>query len=125
MDTWRRMIQAQGGDPAAALPVAREQHVVTAPSSGVLTQQDALPFGVSAWRLGAGRARAQDPVQAGAGIELHVKPGDTVTEGQPLWTLHSDDESRIPRALESLEGAWAIGTSAEPRGPIVRERIAG
>ncbi|ROQ06912.1 MULTISPECIES: thymidine phosphorylase [unclassified Curtobacterium] len=128
MDTWRRMISAQGGDPSAALPVAREQHVVTAPSSGVLAQQDALPFGVSAWRLGAGRARAQDPVQAGAGIELHVKPGDTVTEGQPLWTLHTDDASRIPRALESLEGAWSIGSSdaaVAARGPIVRERIAG
>ena len=126
MDTWRRMIEAQGGDPSAALPVAREQHVVTAATSGVLTQQDALPFGVSAWRLGAGRARAQDPVQAGAGIELHVKPGDTVTEGQPLWTLHSDDASRIPRALESLEGAWTIGpadSAAAARGPIVRERI--
>lgn len=126
MDTWRRMIQAQGGDPSAALPVAREQHVVTAPSSGVLAQQDALPFGVSAWRLGAGRARAQDPVQAGAGIVLHVKPGETVTEGQPLWTLHTDDASRIPRALESLEGAWSIGSSdaaVAARGPIVRERI--
>jgi thymidine phosphorylase len=64
-------------------------------------------------------------VQAGAGIELHVKPGDTVAAGQPLWTLHTDDASRIPRALESLEGAWSIGTEAPRRGPIVRERIAG
>jgi thymidine phosphorylase len=125
MDTWRRMIAAQGGDPDAALPVAREQHVVTAPASGVLATQDALPFGIAAWRLGAGRARAQDPVQAGAGIELHAKPGDTVTEGQPLWTLHTDEPSRFERALESLEGAWSIGATAEPRGPIVRERIQG
>ncbi|MEK6344164.1 MAG: thymidine phosphorylase, partial [Curtobacterium sp.] len=128
MDTWRRMIAAQGGDPSATLPVAREQHVVTAPESGVLVSQEALPFGVAAWRLGAGRARAQDPVQAGAGIELHVKPGDTVTAGQPLWTLHTDEPERFDRALESLEGAWSIGSSgssAAVRGPIVRERIAG
>ncbi len=123
MDTWRRMIEAQGGDASAALPVARETHVVTATESGVLATQQALPFGIAAWRLGAGRARAQDPVQAGAGIELHVKPGDTVTAGQPLWTLHTDEPERFERALESLEGAWSIGESAPERGPIVRERI--
>src|SRR5450830_1036521 len=63
MDIWRAMISAQGGDPDAALPVARATHVVTAPRSGVLVQQDALPFGIAAWRLGAGRARKKDPVQ--------------------------------------------------------------
>jgi thymidine phosphorylase len=89
----------------------------------VLATQEALPFGIAAWRLGAGRARAQDPVQAGAGIELHVKPGDTVTAGQPLWTLHTDEPARFERALESLEGAWSIGDAAPERGPIVRERI--
>ena len=55
--TWRRMIEAQGGDPDAALPVARETHTVTAPATGVLLRQDALAFGIAAWRLGAGRAR--------------------------------------------------------------------
>ncbi|NII42178.1 thymidine phosphorylase [Curtobacterium flaccumfaciens] len=123
MDTWRRMIEAQGGDAAATLPVAAETHVVTATESGVLATQEALPFGIAAWRLGAGRARAQDPVQAGAGIELHVRPGDAVTAGQPLWTLHTDEPDRFERALESLEGAWSIGDSAPDRGPIVRERI--
>jgi thymidine phosphorylase len=123
MDTWNRMIRAQGGDPSAALPTARESHVVTAEESGVLVRQDALPFGVAAWRLGAGRARASDPVQAGAGIELHVKPGDPVTAGQPLWTLHTDEPARFDRALDALEGAWSIGEAAPQRGPIVRERI--
>ena len=81
MDTWRAMIRAQGGDPDAALPVARETHVVTADRAGVLVEQEALPFGIAAWRLGAGRARKQDPVQHAAGIDLHAKPGDTVTRG--------------------------------------------
>jgi thymidine phosphorylase len=124
MDAWRRMIAAQGGDPDGELPTARQSETVTAPRSGVLTEQHALPFGIAAWRLGAGRARQQDPVSAGAGIELHAKPGDRVTEGQPLFTLHADEESRLPRALEILEGAWAIGEEAPASRPLVADRIA-
>ncbi len=121
--TWRRMIEAQGGDPDAALPVARETHVVTAPGSGYLVSQEALPFGIAAWRLGAGRARKQDPVQAAAGIELHAKPGDTVVAGQPLITLHTDEPARIPRALEALEGAFAIGDDRPAPRTLVVDRI--
>ncbi|MFI1222674.1 MULTISPECIES: thymidine phosphorylase [unclassified Streptomyces] len=126
MDVWRRMISAQGGDPDATLPVAREHHVVTARSSGVLTRLDAYDVGVAAWRLGAGRARKEDPVQAGAGVELHAKPGDTVTEGQPLMTLHTDTPEKFDYALEALPEAYDIapaGTSFAPL-PVVRERIA-
>ncbi|MEV7235757.1 thymidine phosphorylase [Streptomyces sp. NPDC051020] len=126
MDVWRRMISAQGGDPDAALPVAREQHVVTAQSSGVLTRLDAYDIGVAAWRLGAGRARKEDPVQAGAGIELHAKPGDTVTAGQPLLTLHTDTPEKFDYALKALPSSYDIapeGTEFTPT-PVVRERIA-
>lgn len=123
MDVWKRMIRAQDGDPDAALPVANETHVVTAERDGVLATQEALPFGIAAWRLGAGRARQQDPVIHAAGIDLHAKPGDRVTAGQPLFTLSADDEARFPRALEALEGAYTIADSAPPRGPIVRARI--
>ncbi|MEV1049157.1 thymidine phosphorylase [Streptomyces sp. NPDC049916] len=126
MDVWRRMISAQGGDPDATLPTAREQHVVTAPSSGVLTRLDAYDVGVAAWRLGAGRARKEDPVQAGAGVELHAKPGDTVTEGQPLMTLHTDTPEKFDYALKALPDAYDIapaGTSFASL-PVVRERIA-
>jgi thymidine phosphorylase len=125
MDTWRAMITAQGGDPDAALPVARETHVVTAPTSGVLTKQEALPFGIAAWRLGAGRARPQDPVQHAAGIDLHAKPGDEVVEGQPLFTLSADEPERFERALEALEGAWAVGPREElvDYGPLIAGRI--
>ncbi|MFF1916591.1 thymidine phosphorylase [Streptomyces sp. NPDC058239] len=126
MDVWRRMISAQGGDPDATLPVAREQHVVTAPSTGVLTRLDAYDIGVAAWRLGAGRARKEDPVQAGAGVELHAKPGDTVTAGQPLLTLHTDTPEKFDYALKALPDAYDIaptGTSFTAT-PVVRERIA-
>ncbi|MFE3586163.1 thymidine phosphorylase [Streptomyces niveus] len=125
MDVWRRMIAAQGGDPDAALPVAREQQVVTAPASGVLTRLDAYGVGVAAWRLGAGRARKEDVVQAGAGVELHAKPGDVVTAGQPLLTLHTDTPEKFDYALESLTASYDIapaGTEFTP-APIVLDRV--
>ena len=123
MDTWKAMIRAQDGDPDAALPTARETHQVLAPTDGIVTRMDALPFGVAAWRLGAGRARAQDPVIFEAGIDLHAKPGDRVVAGQPLFTLSAADDARFGRALDALEGSWAIGDEAPVTGPIVRERI--
>jgi len=126
MDTWRAMIAAQGGDPDAALPVAKETMVVTADRDGVLVEQQALPFGVAAWRLGAGRARAQDPVQHAAGIDLHAKPGDTVAAGQPLFTLSADEPERFERALEALDGAYRIGDPGDAvldGGPLIAERI--
>ncbi|WP_182524383.1 thymidine phosphorylase [Nocardioides dongkuii] len=125
MDAWRAMISAQGGDPAADLPVARESHVVTAPSSGVLTRLDAMAVGLAAWRLGAGRARKEDPVQAGAGVVWHARPGDEVTEGQPLFTLLTDEPERFDRALASLEGGYDVapaGTAYSP-DPLVIDRI--
>jgi thymidine phosphorylase len=126
MDSWRAMIAAQGGDPDASLPVARETEVVTADRDGILVKQLALPFGVAAWRLGAGRARKEDPVQHAAGIDLHAKPGDTVTKGQPLFTLSADEPDRFARALEALEGAWAIGDPGSPiddGGPLIAGRV--
>ncbi len=125
MDTWNRVIRAQGGDPTAPLPVARETHTVVAESSGVLLRQEALPFGIAAWRLGAGRARASDAVQHAAGIDLHAKPGDTVTAGQPLFTLSADEPERFERALDAVVGAYEIGPASEwaGLGPLVAERI--
>jgi thymidine phosphorylase len=127
MDAWRRMVAAQGGDADAELPTARETHVVTAPSTGVLTRLDAMAVGMAAWRLGAGRATQGATVQAGAGVEWHARPGDPVTEGQPLLTLHTDEPERFARALESLEDGLDVapsGSSYEPV-PIVLDRIGG
>jgi thymidine phosphorylase len=118
MDSWRAMISAQGGDPDAPLPVAREQHVVTAPSSGVLTRLDAMAVGLAAWRLGAGRAKLGDAVQAGAGVEWHARPGDDVTEGQPLLTLHTDEPERFERALASLDGGFDVAPAGTPYEPV-------
>ena len=123
MDVWQAMILAQGGDPAAALPTARHTEVVTADADGVLTSLDALAVGVAAWRLGAGRARKEDPVQAGAGVELHAKPGDTVRAGPPLLTLHTDTPERFERAQQALSEAYVIGARAPERPGVVLDRI--
>ncbi|HRN30459.1 MAG TPA: thymidine phosphorylase, partial [Terrimesophilobacter sp.] len=128
MDVWRAMVAAQDGDPDAALPVAKESEVVVADRDGVLVEQQALAFGVAAWRLGAGRARKEDPVQHAAGIDLHAKPGDTVKKGAPLFTLHADEPTRFARALEALEGAYRIGDEGEEvldGGPLIQDRITG
>lgn len=125
MDAWRSMIAAQGGDPDAPLPVAKESHVVTAPADGVLTRLDALSVGVAAWRLGAGRERKEDPVQAGAGVVWHARPGDEVRAGAPLFTLLTDTPDRFDRALAALEGGYDVAppdTAFEPR-PLVIDRI--
>lgn len=125
MDVWRRMISAQGGDPAAPLPVARETHTVLAPASGVLTELDAYQVGVAAWRLGAGRARKDESVQAAAGVELHAKPGAVVRAGEPLLTLHTDEPARFDRALAALEGGYVIAPegSRPDLPPLVIDRI--
>ncbi|MCE7078625.1 thymidine phosphorylase [Streptomyces sp. ST2-7A] len=128
MDVWRRMITAQGGDPDAPLPGARETHTVTAPTTGTLVGLDAYAVGLAAWRLGAGRARKEDAVQAGAGVEWHARPGDRVTAGAPLLTLHTDTPERFAGALEALEGgAVTIGEPVAgevgPVGPLVLGRV--
>ena len=124
MDVWRRMIRAQGGDPAAPLPRARETHDVLAPAEGVLVQLDAYAVGIAAWRLGAGRSRKEHPVSAGAGVEMHAKPGAYVRAGQHLLTLHSDDAARFARAEEALEGAIVVAPAgARPHRSLVLDRI--
>ncbi|WP_116112678.1 thymidine phosphorylase [Austwickia chelonae] len=124
MDAWKAMIRAQGGDPDATLPVAAEQEIVTAERDGVLTSLDAYAVGLAAWRLGAGRARQGEPVQAGAGVEMHAKPGDRIRAGQKLLTLHTDTPERFARAQDALKGSWSIGENAPERPVLLIDRIA-
>jgi thymidine phosphorylase len=124
-ETWARMIRAQGGDPDAPLPVGRHKHVVTAPDDGYLTTLDAYAVGVAAWRLGAGRARKEDPVQAGAGILCLAKPGDRVTRDQPLLELHTDTPDTIPAALNTLTNAYRVGETPPPPTPLILDTIRG
>ncbi|MBO8186821.1 thymidine phosphorylase [Streptomyces spirodelae] len=124
MDVWRRMITAQGGDPDAELPKAREHHVVKAETSGVLTRLDAYAVGLASWRLGAGRARKEDPVQAGAGVELHARVGDHIPAGAPLLTLHTDTPEAFAYAEQALTDAWDITDSPSYKPtPLILDRI--
>ncbi|MEV0332904.1 thymidine phosphorylase [Nocardia sp. NPDC050717] len=113
MDHWRAMIQAQGGDPDATLPTARHTETVRADATGTLTRLDAMDVGIAAWRLGAGRARQGERVQAGAGVVMHAKPGDPVTAGQPLFTLHTDTPDAFPAASSVLADAVTIESTSE------------
>ncbi|NED95154.1 thymidine phosphorylase [Phytoactinopolyspora alkaliphila] len=126
MDVWRAMVTAQGGAVDAPLPRARETHTVLSPADGVLSRLDAYGVGVAAWRLGAGRARKEDTVQAGAGVEIHVKPGAVVAGGEPLLTLHTDEPERFDRALDALDGAFTIAPvgSRPDLLPLVIDRVA-
>ena len=123
MDVWRAMITAQDGDPDATLPTAREVEVITAEADGVLQSLDALAIGIAAWRLGAGRSRPGEQVQATAGVEWHARPGDRVRAGQPLLALHTDTPERIAWAREALAGAYTIGDRPPEPVPLVLGRV--
>jgi thymidine phosphorylase len=115
--TYRAMVTAQGGDPDAPLPkAAHVTQALPAPADGWLTRLDALAVGTAAWQLGAGRARKEDPVSAGAGVICLAKPGDRVQKGQPLLELHTDDEHRFGPALAGLDSA-AMEVSGQPPPP--------
>jgi thymidine phosphorylase len=123
LDRYRAMIAAQGGDPDAELPAARHTELVTAPSAGWLRALDARAVGIAAWRLGAGRARKEDPVSAAAGVICLAKPGDQVEAGQPVLELRGDDQNRFGRARQALTDAIEIGNEPPPPAEPVLERI--
>ncbi|WP_328651029.1 thymidine phosphorylase [Micromonospora sp. NBC_00330] len=123
MDSWRAMIRAQGGDPDAPMPAAAEVEVVRAERDGYVAAVDAYAMGVAAWRLGAGRARKEDPVSVPAGVVLHKRPGDEVRAGDPLYELRADDATRMPAALTEAANAVRIAPTAPAATSLVIERI--
>jgi thymidine phosphorylase len=120
---WNEMIRAQGGDPDASLPEASERRQVVAETTGILTKLDARAVGIAAWRLGAGRARKDDPVSPTAGVVCLKKPGDEVDQSEPLLELHADEPDRFDSAVEALEGAVEIGREAVEKQPMILEKI--
>jgi thymidine phosphorylase len=123
LDKWRDMLRAQHGDPDAPLPEAPERRIVESPRAGFVTKLDARSVGVAAWRLGAGRARKEDPVSPAAGVVSLKKPGDAVEAGEPVVELHADDERRFGAALDALDGALEISDDAPEPRPLILERI--
>lgn len=123
MDSWRAMVRAQGGDPAAVLPRASEVEVVVAPASGTLSKLDAMGVGVAAWRLGAGRSRKEDAVSPVAGVVWRATVGDMVVAGQPLLELHLDDPTKLSSALAALQGAIEVSPTPVSPGPMILSRV--
>ena len=124
MDKWNEMIRAQHGDPTAKLQVAKNEHVIVAESSGFVNELDALAVGTASWRLGAGRARKEDPVQFGAGIVIHAKRGEKIEKGAPLLTLFTDEAERFERAIDALAGGIKIEEQAVTSyTPLILDRI--
>lgn len=123
MEKWEALVAAQGGEPDAKLAAASERRTVDAPSSGWLTRLDARSVGIAAWRLGAGRARKEDPVSPTAGVICLRKPGDQVAAGEPILELHADEPSRFESAIAALQRAVDIGVEEPAPMTLVWERI--
>jgi thymidine phosphorylase len=123
MDRFRALVAAQGGDLSVPLPVARCAENVTADRSGTMGDIDAMAVGLTAWRLGAGRSRPGEQVQAGAGVRIHRRPGEPVTAGETLFTLYTDTPERFGAAATALVGGWVVADSAPPRRPLIIDRI--
>ena len=123
MDRFRRLVAAQGGDLSVPLPIGTHSETVTAGRGGTMGDIDAMAVGLAAWRLGAGRSRPGERVQAGAGIRIHRRPGEPVTAGAPLFTLYTDTPERFGAALAELEGGWSVGETPPVSRPLIIDRI--
>ena len=122
-EVYRAMIAAQGGDPDAALATANWRSEILAPRSGTVEAVDALAVGTAAWRLGAGRARKEDPVSASAGVVCLVREGEVINEGQPLFELHADDEVHLQAGRDAIAHAVIVSERSVNVEPLLMERI--
>jgi thymidine phosphorylase len=123
MDRFRALVAAQGGDLSQRLPIGAHHETVTASGGGVMGDIDAMAVAMAAWRLGAGRAEPGHPVQFGAGLRIHRRPGDPVAAGEPLFTLYTETPERIPAAMAELAGGWSVDVAAPDVGPLVIDRV--
>jgi len=120
----REIVDAQGGDSRVVdapdqLAVARHRTTVTAKADGYVRDIDPLELGYASMRLGAGRSRAEDAVDPGAGIRLHVQLGDQVRTGGELATLYTSERARLRLGADRVSASFRIGK----RRPPVRRRI--
>ena len=122
-EVYQRMIRAQDGDPDATLPVAACRDDVVSPEEGVVHSIDALAVGIAAWRLGAGRARKEDPVSAAAGVVCLVREGEAISQGQPMFELHADDQAHLQQGRDAIANAVVLGERSVNAEPLLLERI--
>jgi pyrimidine-nucleoside phosphorylase len=124
----KEIVAAQGGEVAAIedlrrLPRAGRQVPVPSPRDGFVTAIDAEAVGLAAVALGAGRGRVTDVIDPAVGFVLDRKVGEAVRAGEPLCTIHLDDEARLPETVARLLAAYQVGPEAPPARPLVLERL--
>ena len=122
-EVFEKMVSAQGGDLSKGLPVAKYKKTVDALDTGYLSKLDCRSVGFAAWRLGAGRAKKEDPVSPTAGVVCMHKPGDYVTKGEPILELHGDKEDCFDSAMDALEGAIEISDSPPGELSLIIDKI--
>lgn len=122
-EVYQRMIRAQGGDPDAILPTARYREDVVSIEDGFVHSIDALDVGIASWRLGAGRARKEDPVSAAAGVVCLLREGDAIIKGQPMFELHADDETHLQQGRDAIANAVVVSERKVNAEPLLLERI--
>ena len=114
LEKFREIVTAQGGDARVIdepgrLPQAKHQVTLAAPCAGVVSEVDAMQVALAALRLGAGRAKAEDPVDPAVGISALVKIGERVQAGEPLCVIHSSAMGTLASARKTLLNAIVIG----------------
>jgi len=122
----RVLVQAQGGDvsyveDSSKFPRTAHIDVVKSPQSGYLAQIQARTVGEAAVALGAGRARKSDPIDHAVGFLIHHKVGDQVEKGEPLFTIHANDEERLAAARASVLAAHVFSEESVERLPLFYE----
>jgi pyrimidine-nucleoside phosphorylase/thymidine phosphorylase len=129
LERFRRLIEAQGGDPEvvdepARLPQPRRRIDVLAPRSGVVHRLGARAIGMATMLLGAGRARMDSMIDPAVGVVLHRKVGDSVKSGEALCTLLVNDESRLAEVQAIISGSYAIADGPAASEPLIVSRWA-
>ncbi len=120
-DKFVALVRAQGGDVtmienAELLPKARLVQDVPAPRGGYIAVMDAAEIGMTSVELGAGRAKKGDAIDYAVGLLVHAKVGDRVSAGEPLFTVHANDEGKLVPAEKRLLGA--VEWSDKPVKPL-------
>jgi pyrimidine-nucleoside phosphorylase len=125
---FREMVAEQGGDlraldAGAAFHAPKHRRDFVADRSGYFTAADCTKIGWAVQRLGAGREHAGEPVEAHAGLEMHVKLGDRVEAGQPFATLFAQNEALFAEPEQLLREAITIADEPVAPPPLVRQII--
>ena len=125
---FKEWITAQGGDEAYVekpdrLPQARLVEALPAPRSGYVASIDALKVGLTVAQLGGGREKKGDPIDHAVGVVLEAKVGDRVAQGEPLCTIHANDEEKLAEAKRMLLAASTFSDQPMPPLPLIHRLI--